>query len=207
MCGRFAAISLDARNDTAEFLRGEAAGWPEGGFGFKDGADVFPGDTAPVIVLRDDALGALPMKWGFPGYPDRAKPGVKPRPLINARSETAARLATWSGPLKDGRCVVPADGFYEWGGKGGAAPGKWRFTAADGGPLFLAGLFRDDPAAGPGRPPRVFAVLTAPADAAMAEVHDRMPVCVPRALVGAWLGPGYADVLRGEGAPFARKPA
>ncbi|MDR2611488.1 MAG: SOS response-associated peptidase [Deltaproteobacteria bacterium] len=207
MCGRFAAVRLGKGNETAEFLREEVQGWPEGGFGFKDGGDVFPGDTVPVIVRRGRTLGALPMKWGFPGYPDPARPGRKPRPLINARSETAASLATWRGPLKTGRCLVPAEGFYEWQRGVGRATRKWRFRAEDGGMLFLAGLLRDNPGAPAGQAPLLFAVLTAAANASMADVHDRMPVCVPRPLFGAWLGTGYLSVLETEGVPFSREPA
>jgi putative SOS response-associated peptidase YedK len=147
------------------------------------------------------------MRWGFPGYPDPARPARKPRPLINARAETAGRLPTWRGPLKSGRCLVPAAGFYEWSREGGGPARKWRFRAADGGRLFLAGLYRDNPAAAEGQAPLLFAVMTASAGPAMAGIHDRMPVCVPRQQFGRWLGDGYADVLKGEGAPFFGEPS
>ncbi|MDR3152674.1 MAG: SOS response-associated peptidase [Deltaproteobacteria bacterium] len=207
MCGRFAAVNLKGEDETAGFLRSEAEGWPEGGFGFKAEGDVFPGDTAPVIVMRGDGLGALPMKWGFPGYPDPAKPNRKPRPLINARSETASRLATWRGPLKKWRCLVPTDGFYEWSRKPGEPAVKWRFLSQDGSRLFLAGVCRDNPDIGLGQAPSLFSILTAAANPSMAPVHDRMPVCIPRRLFGAWLGPDYEKALRAAGEPFSRSPA
>ncbi|MDR1041306.1 MAG: SOS response-associated peptidase [Deltaproteobacteria bacterium] len=207
MCGRFAAINLEDGDETARFLKGEAESWTEGGFGFRAGGDVFPGDTAPVMVLSGDRIGALPMKWGFPGFPDRDKPDRKPRPLINARSETAGRLPTWRGPLKSGRCLVPVAGFYEWSHAGGRRAQKWSFVATDGGRLFLAGLFRDNPDTYKGQVPRLFAIVTAAADASMEDVHDRMPVCVPRPSLDSWLGADYERVLGENGAPFAKLPA
>jgi putative SOS response-associated peptidase YedK len=207
MCGRFAAVNLETNDEMAEFLKNEATGWPDGGFGFKAAGDVFPGDTAPVIVLRGEAMGALPMKWGFPGYPDTYRPARKPRPLINARAETAAGLRTWRVPLKSCRCLVPADGFYEWSHEGGRPTMKWRFTAQDGGRLYLAGLFRDNPETGKGQVPQLFAVMTGSANASMAKVHDRMPVCVPQTMFADWLGAGFEKVLAMEGAPFSKVPA
>jgi putative SOS response-associated peptidase YedK len=207
MCGRFAAVNLKNSDEMTDFLLDEAAGWPEGGFGFKAEGDVFPGDTAPVIVMCGNALGALPMKWGFPGYRDPAKPARKPRPLINARSETAAGLRTWREPLKSGRCLVPADAFYEWSHEKERPFKKWRFAAEDGGRLYLAGLFRDNPDAGMGQALQLFAVMTMSANDSIAAIHDRMPVCVPRNQFGDWLGAGYEEVLLRKVAPFSKMPS
>jgi putative SOS response-associated peptidase YedK len=207
MCGRFSAVNLDDADPTAVFLKEQAALWPEGGFGFKSGGEVCPGYTAPVMVKTEGAIKALPMRWGFTGYSDPRKPGVKPRLLFNARSETASELRTWSGPLLRGRCLIPCAGFFEWSHEGKRVTQKWIFKAADGDRLFLAGVSAVNPERAPGEAPQVFSILTAAAGPDMLGVHDRTPVCLPRDRFDAWLGEGYRELLKGSLTALAREPA
>jgi putative SOS response-associated peptidase YedK len=127
-----------------------------------------PGELRPVLA---------PARWGV---------RLSGKLLVNARSETAAKRfpAAWAR----GRCVVPADGFYEWTGAGGARGDRrpiW-FHAADAGPLLMAGLLFEPPGDGPAEPP-VFTVLTTAARPPVAEIHERMPLLFTPEVARRWL--------------------
>lgn len=109
--------------------------------------------------------------------------------VINARAETAADLRIFRDAFQGGRCVVPADGFYEWqGGRGDRTP-LW-FHAPDGGLLLFAGLaFERDGC-------RRFVILTTAANERMRSVHDRMPALLSRDEAVAWLEHPDAALLR-----------
>ena len=131
--------------------------------GAKICGDIFPTDRAPA--LADGRI--LSMRWGF------ARPGA--RAVINARSETAQEKAMFRGA---GRCLLPASGFYEWGGEQ-----KRRYAfARPGGVIYMAGLWRRE-ADGEKR----FVILTREATAEAARVHARMPVLFDGELRRAWL--------------------
>src|SRR5580704_15798031 len=103
--------------------------------------------------------------------------------VLNVRAETAAKR--FAAAYARGRCVVPADGFYEWTGEGRHRRPIW-FHAPEGSPLLMAGLLfeaRDgDPVALPS-----FTVLTAAARPPVAEIHDRMPVLLTPSAARRWL--------------------
>jgi putative SOS response-associated peptidase YedK len=124
--------------------------------------------------------------------PGEARPVLAPgvfgvhlsgRLVINVRAETAARR--FASAYARGRCVVPADGFYEWTGTGGHRRPTW-FHAQDGSPLLMAGLLfeaqADDPVSLPS-----FTVLTAAARPPVAEIHDRMPLLLTPETARRWL--------------------
>jgi putative SOS response-associated peptidase YedK len=116
------------------------------------------------------------LKWGF--RPDPTEKGLAP---INARVETAAQKYLFRDAWKQRRCVVPADGWYEWK----ALPtGKqpYYFTRTDDRPLFFAGLWT-----GP-----TFCLFTTAADGALNEVHDRKPLSLEPAHALAWIREGCA---------------
>ena len=148
----------------------------------KTEGEVFPADTVPVIA-NSRALVPTPfaMTWGYT-LPDG-------RRLINARSETARDKPLLRDGITRRRCVVPASWYFEWQ-RQGREKTKYAIRPADGGPTYLAGIYRLEN----GRP--AFAVLTrAPADA-ISFIHDRMPVLLPRELLEAWLDPANpADAL------------
>src|SRR5206468_916363 len=103
------------------------------------------------------------------------------RPVINARAETLAERAMFRGAV---RCVVPADGFFEWRG----AQPYW-FHAPDQRLLLLAGLWEQGPAG-----PR-FVVITTAANALVAATHDRMPALLSPACVAEWLARPASELL------------
>ncbi len=126
--------------------------------------------------------------WGL--IPAWAKPDARGRyrTFPNARAETAALRPAFRAALRRRRCLVLADGFYEWHGpKGQRQP--WRFTLRDGRPFALAGLwerhFTPD-----GSELLTCAVLTTQANRLIRPIHHRMPVILPPEAYSAWLHPG-----------------
>lgn len=121
----------------------------------------------------------LPGRWGVRG------PGGKL--VINARSETAARLPLFREAWAGRRCVVPADGFYEWmGSRGDRRPLWFHLRGKERGLLFFAGLF-EEPEPGREAAAPSFCVLTTAANAQVAPAHDRMPAILDADGARRWL--------------------
>lgn len=149
-------------------------GW-EGGAPNLEPRDIIrPTDPAPVIVGDGGEVMLKQLRWGFP----RPKGG----PVINFRSD-GRRF-----PL--GRCLIPADSFYEFTGTK-TPKTRWRFTAAAGGLLGIAGLVREDR----------FTMLTTEPGPDISPYHDRQVVLLSPSLWGAWLREG------GEGLELGPAPA
>jgi putative SOS response-associated peptidase YedK len=141
--------------------------------------NVAPTDQHPVVRLFAGARRLETARWGLPPA------GQRRAPLINVRSETArfSRKESFRNP-SDGRCLVPADGFYEWKrGPEGSRP-FW-YHRSDGRLLLLAGVWEA------GR----FAVLTTTANALVAQVHDRMPAILSADEAAAWLSTPSPELL------------
>lgn len=147
--------------------------------------NVAPSQRHPV-AFRPEDVGAITlavMKWGF--VPRWAKePGTRP---INAKSETVATNGLFRASFKGRRCLIPADGYYEWTGKAGSKKATL-YEVRGGQPFAFAGIWDrftslDNP------PLDTFAVLTCPANELAAEVHDRMPVVMTRESFDRWLDP------------------
>lgn len=146
-------------------------------------AEVRPTEDAALIANRESPRVEL-AHWGLFG---EERGGKKRSPLINVRSESLATKPQFTKLFAAQRCIVLADGFYEWmpspTGKGRKVP--FFIHAKDGGPLALAGLY----AAAKDGTPRSFALLTTEANALVARVHDRMPVIIPLNALSAFLAP------------------
>jgi len=156
--------------------------------------------STPVLAIRTERRSgrriAEVMRWGL--VPHWAKdPSIGAR-LINARAETIATKPAFRDPFRRRRCVIPANGFYEW--KTLDAPGRRRkqpyyLHRADGGLIAMAGLYdRHDSAEGP---MATCCIVTTTANGVAAQTHDRMPVLLDRAGVDRWLDPeAHADELQ-----------
>jgi putative SOS response-associated peptidase YedK len=135
--------------------------WVGGAPNLEPRDSIRPTDPAPVLVGRDAGVELQQLRWGFP----RPTGG----PLINFRSDGRR--------FPQGRCLVPADGFYEF--TGAKSPkAKWLFTGAEAELFCIAGLIRD------GR----FTLLTTEPGPDMAPFHQRQVVILPREDWRAWLG-------------------
>lgn len=141
------------------------------------------------------------LKWGFvPNWCREAKPKAKP---INAKAEIVARNRLFAEAYACRRCIVPVDGFFEWQAvKDGKQP--YAIAMKDGSPFGLAGLWDNwkDPASGEWV--RTFAIITVPANALVASIHDRMPAILKPSDYARWLGPEPDPI--GLLGPFASEP-
>ena len=165
--------------------------------------NVAPTQTARIVLERaprgEEDGGVQRMlrsaRWGLiPSWAKDAKIGSR---LINARSETITEKPSFKAAAARRRCVVPADGYYEWEKiDGRKVP---HFFHRDDEVLSFAGLYElwPNPDAEPDDPDRwvwSYTVLTRPAPDALGHIHDRSPVVVPRGeLLDTWLTPTLTD--------------
>ncbi len=153
--------------------------------------NVAPRQDVPVVRLAEGGTRAIAMlRWGL--VPFWAKDAAIGDRLINARSETAHEKPSFRAAFKARRCILPADGFYEWK-KEGKAKQPYRIGLEDGGPFGLAGLWErwDDPSGGV---LETCAILTCEANETLRPIHHRMPVILAPDDHGAWLDTGATDL-------------
>ena len=158
-------------------------------FDFTERWNVAPTQNAPVIVNNDAGGRKMgPLRWGL--VPFWAKdPGVGNK-MINARSETGAEKPAYRAAFRKRRCLVPADGFYEWErpGEGSQRVPHWMHYA-DRRPFAMAGLWESwHPAVGD--PLFTFTILTTEASEDLRYIHPRMPVILPPDAWDPWLDSG-----------------
>ncbi len=151
--------------------------------------------TQPVAAIREvEGLRELvQLRWGLlPSWSDAATGGP---PMINARSETAATRPAFRNAFRARRCLIPADGFYEWqaGDGGGSGPKQpYLITVRDERPFAFAGLWERCRAPDKSTVESC-TILTTEANDRLKGLHDRMPVILPRDLYGPWLDPHLDD--------------
>ena len=205
MCGRYAA-SRDPDDLVEEF---EIDDRPE---------QVLPASynvapTQSVYAVLDRAPRGEPdapvrralrvVRWGL--VPSWAKdPSIGNR-MINARMETVADKPAFRKAFAARRCLLPADGYFEWYGEVKGKKQPFFIRPADGGVLAMAGLYElwRNPAAAEGEDPWLWsaAVLTTNATDDLGRIHDRMPLLVEKSRYDEWLDPSVDD---GESPPDRR---
>ncbi len=208
MCGRF---SLFAPREDVE-------GCLDASFedGFEPRYNAAPGQSLPVVT-NDDPDVVQRLEWGLvPSWADdRSEFG-----LINARAETLTEKPSFRGAYERRRCVVPADGFYEWAATdGGKEP--YRVTISDGSVFGMAGLWErwhppqrqtglgefggegeGESATADPDPVETFTVVTTEPNDVVGELHDRMAVVLDADEVDAWLH-GDDEARRSLLGPYA----
>ncbi len=153
--------------------------------------------TQPVLAVRIDAAGAREAalaRWGL--VPHWVEDRKTARSMINARVESAATSPAYRAAFRRQRCLILADGFYEWQPVAGrSAKTPWWISLAGGEPFAFAGLWALHRGSElfPAEPLLSCAILTAPANAAVAPIHGRMPVILRPEHEAAWLDPARAD--------------
>ncbi len=146
--------------------------------------------TQEVVSILSNGTAHLEwLQWGLiPSWAKDASIGSK---MINARAETLAEKPSFKRLLRSRRCLVPADGFYEWKKeRSGKTP--MYITLKDGGPFAFAGLWdlwRDPD----GRQIRTCTLITTEPNAVVAPIHDRMPVILPPEARDLWLDNAIQD--------------
>jgi putative SOS response-associated peptidase YedK len=168
--------------------------WPE-----RPRYNLAPRQHAPVLVWENGAVTLKSMRWGL--IPHWAKDESIGDKLTNARAETVTEKTSFRRPFERQRCLIPADGFYEWQNTpGGKQP--FRFTRKDGGFFCMAGLWEtwhrphregelgmDDTGPSISQVVETFTVITTTPNPMVAAVHDRMPVILEPEHYSWWLEP------------------
>jgi putative SOS response-associated peptidase YedK len=153
--------------------------------------NVAPTDEAFVVVQREDRRAITAYRWGLvPHWSTDLRDGAR---MINARAETITASPAFREAFRRRRCIVPVDSFYEWKREGSVRQ-PYRVVREDGLPLALAGLWAGwrDPSAEVERVVRTFTIVTAGPNAAVADLHDRMPVVLTEVAWDLWLADGRA---------------
>ena len=181
MCGRYTLIAdLGDLAQRFEFDGGD--------FSYDPGYNIAP--TESVLTVRNvEGREAAFMKWGLiPFWAKDPKIGSR---MINARAETVAEKPTFRNALKKRRCLVLADGYYEWE-KTPVGKRPYRIILKSGEPFAFAGLWETwrDPQ---GIVVPSCTIITTAANDFLAPIHDRMPVILPRESEGLWLDPDTDD--------------
>lgn len=187
MCGRYSGRDIERMAFTISLITGEPyevvlaryrQSTPKPRFNIapsQNNVVVAPGAARKPTVST--------MKWGnFVSF----APASPPTFLINARSETALEKRTFSKALKERRCLVPADGFFEWKrDEKGRSKQAYYFQRKEGAAYCMAGLYW--PAEGD-QPERYIVLTTAPNEL-LEPIHDRMPVILPEVAAKRWVDP------------------
>jgi putative SOS response-associated peptidase YedK len=182
VCGRF-ALSITP----AQFQRVFGCAPPELPARYNIAPD------SPIIVVRRRADGsreAVCMHWGL--LPPWSTNAADPARQINARIETAAEKPMFRAAFRRGRCLVPADGFYEWQKRGSGPSQPFFVRRLDGAPMAFAAISRRSRLAD-GSELDTCAILTTDALPSIRDIHPRMPVLVAPEHFDAWLDPGLQD--------------
>jgi putative SOS response-associated peptidase YedK len=192
MCGRYVSPERAAIERAWQVGRGNS-----NPFGRR--TNVLPTTVIPIL-RADPGTGALELaeaRWGLiPSWWKQAKP---PAYSINARAEEAAAKPMWRHAWRHSRCLIPAEGWYEWQAAQRADPATGELRAykqphfifrRDRRPVCFAALMETSPAA-----ELTCAILTRAASESVAGIHDRMPVVLPDELLVRWV---RADVDKAE---------
>lgn len=189
MCGRF--VSSSPPDEIARYFDAEApaeapllANW-----------NVAPTDDVYVVLVDGGVRHLQPYHWGL--VPIWAKSPAIGSKMINARAESLADKAAFKHAFRKRRCLVPADGFYEWKKVSGAKTKQPYFVhRQDQEPVAFAGLWEEW--RGPDRKGsqrlRSATIVTTTPNETMAPIHDRMPVILPPSAWDEWLDPANADL-------------
>ena len=193
MCGRYTLIA-----DLGDLAQRFEFGGSD--FSYDPGYNIAP--TESVVTVRNvESREAALMRWGLvPFWAKDPKIGAR---MINARAETVAEKPAFRNALKKRRCLVLADGYYEWQ-KTPVGKRPYRIILKSGEPFAMAGLWETwkDPQ---GNVVPSCTIITTSANDFLSPIHDRMPVILPRESEDLWLDPDTdgAAVLTGILTPYA----
>ena len=181
MCGRYTLIA--DLGDLAQRFEFDGSD-----FSYDPGYNIAP--TESVLTVKNvEGREAAFMKWGLiPFWAKDPKIGSR---MINARAETVAEKPAFRNALKKRRCLVLADGYYEWQ-KTPVGKRPFRIVMRSGEPFAFAGIWETWKDLQGNVIPSCTIITTAANDF-LSPIHDRMPVILPRESEGMWLGPGVED--------------
>ena len=189
MCGRYTLANPDPKRLRLRFGLDQTAEVDE-----EPRYNIAP--TDPVLAVRERAeqrdLGKL--RWGL--LPGKWATERGQRPLINARAESIATQPAFAESFRERRCLIPADGFYEWRRDEGGKVPLW-FHRPDDELFAFAGVWAEYTPRG-AEPIHSCAIVTCAPNELMRPIHDRMPVILDPAMEALWLDPDAdEDEIRG----------
>lgn len=192
MCGRF--VSTSTPEETARYFDVEVSS--SGALEHEPNYNTAPTSDVLVVVEEGGARRLDAFHWGL--VPRWAKDLSIGNRMINARAETVATKPAFRHAFARRRCIVPVDGFYEWKAALPGHKGKQPYFIhrPDGEPYAMAGLWEQWSGPGPEGEEvtvRSTTIITGPANASMAAVHDRMPIILPPSTWATWLSPDVTD--------------
>ncbi len=178
MCGRFILLT-----DLSVIV--ESFGIHEITCDYRPGNNISPGQQATAIIHDNDKNRLVNYRWGL--IPSWAKdPSIGNR-MFNARAETVAEKPSFAKAFQKRRCLIPADGFYEWQ-KLGKIKNPLRFSLKSDQPFGFAGLY--ETWSSPEKEPvHTCTIITTESNELIRPIHDRMPVIVPKDKEALWLDP------------------
>jgi putative SOS response-associated peptidase YedK len=178
MCGRFVLLtdlrviaeSFNVQNVVCEY---------------RPGNNISPGQQIAAVLRKDDQNSLVSYRWGLiPSWAKDPSIGYK---MFNARAETIAEKPSFRNAFQNRRCLIPADGFYEWQ-KLGKIKKPFYFSLKSGLPFGLAGL-HETWASPDNQPVNTCTIITTEPNDLLRPIHDRMPVILPKNLEAAWIDP------------------
>ena len=181
MCGRF--IQCTSGDRLADRFHLPAV--PD----LKPRYNIAPGQAVGAVRIADEGIREwISLRWGLvPAWAAEPKTSYS---TINARAETVAEKPTYRQAFRRRRCLIPADGFYEWR-KAGAGRQPYCIAPADGGPVAFAGLWERWEREG--QTLESCTIVVTQANARIAPIHDRMPVILDPRDEACWLDPTVTD--------------
>ncbi len=189
MCGRF-TLTASSYNQLA--LRFDIGGAPQ--FEYHPRYNIAPSQSVLAVITHEGERRLGPLRWGL--IPFWAKEPAIGNKMINARSETVHEKPSFRSAFQRRRCLIPADGFFEWE-RHGYPPRQPYYLHLESGETFaFAGLWERWTPADGDDPIYSCTILTTDANALLQPIHPRMPVILPKEQEEAWLQSDDAEFLK-----------
>lgn len=182
MCGRFTITTSPEK--WVDLL--QVPSWPDG---FQSRFNIAATQSIVCVRQADAARSSVMMRWGLvPSWANDLKIGAR---MTNARSETAAEKPSFRTAIKKRRCLIPADGFFEWEKVDSRTKQPWLIHYRNHTPFAFAGLWESwsprTAEKSSDEPILSCSILTTQSNTEMSEIHDRMPVVIEPQDYSAWL--------------------
>ncbi|WP_143961674.1 SOS response-associated peptidase [Litoribacter populi] len=177
MCGRYSLAK--SKIELEERFQAEMPGE------FNPRYNVAPTQLMPVIT-SDSPQGFSHFYWGI--TPEFSKNKPVSQKFINARGETISEKASFKSAFQKRRCIIPADGFYEWKQLGKKSKSPYRFVLENEKPFAFAGIWEEYENE-EGENKHTFLIITTEANNMVSDIHDRMPVILTQESEKIWLNP------------------
>jgi len=181
MCGRYLVVTDDDYEEIENIVNEISDKYREAGV---VNGEAFPTNNVPVIYSHNGRNILSAAKWGFPGFKNN---GV----IINARAETVHEKPMFRSAFVSKRCILPANGYYEWLAEGGRKT-RYFIRVKDKRLFFMAGLYNMFADKNGIVYPAV-TIITTSANPDIAFIHDRMPAILADDAVKTWLDKSNTD--------------